>query len=144
MAAGAMMKAQQGVTLVELLIVVTIVGILAAVAIPGYRQYMIRTNRTEAKVALTDFAQDLERCMTRFNAYNDVGCDAFDDVRITEGGAYVVSVAAAPAATAATYTLQAVPQAGQVEDTRCATLTLTSTNVKATSGTDTALRCWNR
>ena len=67
---------QAGITLLELMIVVTIVGILAAIAYPSYRQQVIRSTRTEAKVALQQSAQALEKCFTRYMAYNHASCPA--------------------------------------------------------------------
>jgi type IV pilus assembly protein PilE len=46
-----MRQAQQGVTLIELMAVMLIIGLLAAIAYPSYRQQVIRSNRTEAKAS---------------------------------------------------------------------------------------------
>jgi len=46
------MKSEKGITLIELLIVIIIVGILAAIAVPSYRDYLVRSRRVDAKVAL--------------------------------------------------------------------------------------------
>mgnify|MGYP001332605817 CR=1 FL=1 len=66
---------QRGLTLMELLIVMVVVGILAGIAWPSYRAQVVRTNRAEAKVALEQARQGLERWFTRFNAYDAGGCE---------------------------------------------------------------------
>ena len=62
---------QTGFTLLELLIVVVIVAILASVAFPRYSLYMREARRADAKAGLMIAAQQLERCRTRRNTYQD-------------------------------------------------------------------------
>ena len=56
-----MRKYMQGVTLMELLIVVVVLGILSVIAYPQYQQYAARAKRTEAKAALLQIATNQER-----------------------------------------------------------------------------------
>jgi len=63
-----MRKYMRGVTLAELMIVVVVVGILASVAYPSYRQYAARAKRTEAKAALLQIATMQERFYLQNNA----------------------------------------------------------------------------
>lgn len=63
-------ESASGFTLMELMIVVAIVGILAAVAIPSYRESVARGQRAEAKAALLENAQFLERNFTLCNRYD--------------------------------------------------------------------------
>src|SRR6185369_10407130 len=67
-----MIRRQRGVTLMELMVVMVIIGILAAIAYPSYRAQVRRSNRTEARVALEQTAGALEKCYTRYMAYNDI------------------------------------------------------------------------
>jgi len=64
-----MRKKHHAFTLMELLIVMAIVGILAAIAIPAYTQYVIRSARTQAKAYLLDMAQMEERFFTNNATY---------------------------------------------------------------------------
>ena len=134
------MRRQRGVTLMELMVVMVIVGILSAIAYPAYRKTVMRANRTNAKTVLTQTAQTFERCFTRTNTY--VGCVVLPFA--TPEGNYQISELAA--ATATTFSLQAVPQGTQAQDLQCATFTLNQINARAVTGTwaATPQQCWGR
>ena len=62
----------RGVTLLELLIVIVVVGVLAAVAYPNYRDFTDRARRNEAKALLLEIAQNQERFYLQNNRYGDL------------------------------------------------------------------------
>jgi type IV pilus assembly protein PilE len=64
-----MRKYMRGVTLLELMIVVVIIGLLAAIAYPNYRQYVARAKRNEARAALLQIATNQERFYLQNNTY---------------------------------------------------------------------------
>ena len=64
-------RKMQGVTLMELMIVIMIIGILAAVAYPNYRDYAARAKRNEAKAALLQIATNQERFYLQQSSIGD-------------------------------------------------------------------------
>jgi type IV pilus assembly protein PilE len=129
------MKHQSGVTLIELMVVVAIIGIIAAIAVPSYREYSIRANRTEAKTALQQGTQVLERCFTRMRSY--AACAAQVATGDTPGRLYNIRLNAA----VTTYTLFADPINGQRDDTRCGTLSINQAGARTPPAPDVN-KCW--
>ena len=127
-----MRKYMQGVTLMELLIVVVIVSILAAIAYPNYRSYVERSKRTEAKAALLQIATNQERHYLNNNVFTtDMTRLGFAQSPFTtDSGAYIVTVTAA---NAANFTAQAVYQLGGDEAGRCGTFTINGTGDKTSA-----------
>jgi type IV pilus assembly protein PilE len=124
------------------MIVVAIIGILAAIAYPSYMDYVRKGNRTDAKTALLQVSQTLERCFTQYSSYDNViaNCSVTNGATINSAeGLYTVGVVSA----ATSYTLTATPVTGraQASDAKCTTLTLTHVGVKGATGT-AATECW--
>ncbi len=138
------MKTKLGFTLVELLIVIAIVAVLAAIAVPGYNRQVEKTRRSDAMTALTHAASMQERFYMRNNTYtgnvNDLG--GVGGTLNSPEGYYTVSVdnTSCPNSqpNGSCFTLTATAAGVQANDTHCATFTLTDTGAKSATNND----CW--
>lgn len=134
---------QRGFTLVELMIVVLIVAILTAIAVPSYRGYVLRVTRTDAKVQLMQISQRLEQCYTRGDppSYINAACAAMVLPLNTPDNTYTISYRVPLTANA--YELLATPINGQADDaTGCGNFTLNQLGVKGVSGSKPVEECW--
>ena len=134
-----MRKTMRGMTLMELMIVVAIIGILTAIAYPSYRQYVAKAKRSEAKNCLLQIAAMQERVYLRERSYTaDLGKLGFPAgaTYLTDSASYICAVTAAtPAAFSATATYQK----GDAEAGKCLTFSITGVGLKtSTPATD----CW--
>ena len=132
-------RKQIGFSLVELMIIVTVVAILAAVGFPAYGDHVRKTHRSKAKAALSDAASQQEQFFLNNKTYTtDFSNTGINFPTTTEAGLYVLSAVAPTAACpiASCYVLQAVPQAPQNTDS-CGTLTYDSNGTKLPAN-----NCW--
>lgn len=139
---------QHGFTLMELLITVMIIGVLSAIAIPQYTQYVTKARRTEAKSALARIQGAQERYFTVNNTYTKdplqlqlPACSANTTPSADTCAAsnYTIAITELAASIATGYTLTATPVAGR-EDAACGSYVVTSLNSKTVTGSSTD--CW--
>lgn len=138
---------QQGFTLIELMVVVAIVGILAAIAYPSYMDSVMKSRRGAAKACLSEYAHFMERYYTTNLAYNrdTAGVNLVIPVLActTEGQINQHYTFTVDNLTRSTFTATATPLGSQLTaDTKCGTLSLTHDGQRKVSVTGNAATCW--
>ncbi len=136
-----MYKKMRGVTLMELMIVVVIIGILTAIAYPNYRQYAARAKRNEAKSELLQISTLQERFYLQNNTYTtdmtNLGYPSASN-NTSDSGSYNINV---PTADANDYTAIATYNNSDAEAAICSSFMIDGRGTK-TSSPDTG--CWTR
>lgn len=142
-----MFERSKGFTLIELMIVVAIIGILAAIAYPSYTEYVRRTHRSEIAGLLSEVTQSLERFYSRNGTYADVaaaGTVPAATLTIPAGnGFYTI---AANRTNAQAFTLTATPTGTMVGD-KCGSFVIDNTGARSNTGMTgnaTTATCWSR
>jgi type IV pilus assembly protein PilE len=149
---------QRGFTIAEILIVVAVVGVLAAIGIPSYQNYVRKAARAEAKAALADISAREEQFNLNNRAYTAtlVGTAGLNLLAVTKGGYWTLALyapGAAPAAPASAcvapaggWLAVATPVAGSISarDLPCTAFCLNSAGTKTayTSTATATTTCW--
>lgn len=143
-------KRTPGFTLIELLIVIAVIGILASLVYPGFKDYVFKARRQDAKTALMDLAGKMENFYRDNHTYvgATIAAGALTDVLTSasspEGWYQLAIITSTPS----TYTLQATPVKAQEADSQCQAFTMTDKGIKglvsgpAGAPRGTVNNCW--
>jgi len=131
------MKNLKGFTLVELMIVVAIVAILVALALPAYNEYVDRARRADAKSTLLDVHLGQGKWRSSHTTYTGTVTDVIDSATSPDGY-YTIAITAS---SATAFTATAAPQGAQSGDS-CGTFTITQAGPDV--GTAAKEKCWDR
>lgn len=158
-------QGQRGVTLIELMIVVVVASILVGIAYPGYQQFVQRSRRSEAQIALTQIAAAQEKFFTFCSTYSQnidpafmipsaVNCAAAgtSSSRNSDDNNYLITAgpgtnAGDTIANSFQLTATIVATGKQKNDSKCATTTLSSRGQKSAAssgGANTTSECWRK
>lgn len=129
---------ESGFTLLELMIVVVIIAILTAIALPSYRQYVLRGHRTEATRALQDLSSRQENYYFSHNAYTSTLSDLGATSSIA-GQYFTVGIASA---STTDYVVQATAVGTQTQDSGCQIFKLHRSGQQESTGSATVATCW--
>lgn len=135
-------KYLQGFTLIELMVVVTIIGVVAAIAYPNYTQYTLRSNRSAAQSFILGVANKQEQYILDARQYTDKLATLNMTTPSEVSKNYDITITGV-AITPPAYTITATPKGTQAaKDTACKNLTINQAGKKEITGTGAVADCW--
>jgi type IV pilus assembly protein PilE len=127
-------------TLIELLCVISIIGILAAISYPMFAEQSAKGRRASARALILEVLQHEERFYTENNTYTtDLTALGLPDPLETVESTHGLTLAVGPTGTLTTSV--SITGTAIVPDAKCASLTLTSTNAQSGTGSQPTV-CW--
>lgn len=130
------MRQKHGFTLIELMIVVAIIGLLAAVAMPSYNEYMKRAKRSLAQAELSAFSARMEKSRIQNGVYPTAATAGFASYQLNDGY-YTFAISAR---TNQSFTLSATTVNTSL-DPECTSLNLNNSGLKGATGSKPS-KCW--
>ena len=133
---------QRGFTLIEIMIVVAVIGVLAAIAYPNYQQYVIKTKRTEAMSEMQNIASQLESRKLAQGTYSNALTTGLGGNFPSRGQTlYIITFTPSPLTAEWVITATPVPNSQVATD---GTLTLNYLNIKCRSTLCGSDNNWNK
>jgi type IV pilus assembly protein PilE len=130
-----MKTSERGFTLIELMIVITIIAIIVAIGSPSYRDQVMRANRADGKIHALQIADKQERYYTDFGTYT-TSLSALNMTALSENEHYSAALAAGTSGNLAIdFAITMSAEGNQVND-KCTSMVLRS------DGTRTPDNCW--
>jgi len=144
---------KKGFTLIELMIAIAILGIIMAIAVPGFQSQLQKGRRADAMVSLVEAMNRQGVFKANYGSYTSIiadpggGCAgaacglAFSDANSNEGYYTLAAVAGPTGSLVSSVLLTATAVGVQASDSNCTTFTISSTGVKGATGADSD-HCW--
>lgn len=148
------MKNTKGFSIIELMVTVSIIGLLTAIAYPSYMSTVQKNNRTEATIEMMDIAQRLQRCYSTYGRFDDTNnkdqCAVYEQLEegdkkiISRGSGYYEITLTNPGITTYTLTAKPVSNKRQADDKKCTEFSLDQTGKKLAKDSygNLAEKCW--
>ena len=139
-------KRSGGFSLIELIVAVSIVALLSAIALPSFMQNVRKSKRTDAQTALMRASSNLERFFGANGTYTtdaaNLGLLIDSGVAYSDDRGYVMTIAAGGTGIGSSYVVTATAASGttQAQDTGCTVLTVNSLGQRTPDPTSS--KCW--
>jgi type IV pilus assembly protein PilE len=129
---------KSGFSLIELMIALTLIGIVSLISYPLYNQHLLKVHRVYMVATLLDVAGRMEKYHAKYNTYSGATVENLSVNSSRYDKYYVLDIKAE----GDVYMLKAIPINVQEKDTACGMLSIDQNGNKSASGSENGERCW--